>query len=71
MSMWSATCPQRLGANQLEPDLALVDSHLPGGYGIQVSRETRANNPITKVLMLTSHSDDRAIIGSVLAGDAG
>ena len=44
----SSAAGARGQANQLEPDLALVDSHLPGGYGIQVSRETRATTPLLK-----------------------
>lgn len=55
----------------LEADVVIIDVHLPDQSGIAVSREIRARHPDVKILVLTSHGDDRAIIGSVLAGAMG
>lgn len=56
---------------ELEPDLVMLDVRLPDGSGIEVCREIRSQNPGIRVLMLTSYSDDRAIIASIIAGASG
>lgn len=58
-------------ASQLQPDIVIIDAHLPGQSGIETSREIRTQNPDTKVLILTPYGDDRAIIGSIMAGASG
>jgi two-component system, NarL family, response regulator DevR len=55
----------------LEVDVAVVGVRLPDQSGIEASREIRARFPDVKILLLTSHGDDRAVIDSVLAGAAG
>lgn len=53
------------------PDVAIVDLRLPDGDGIDVCRELRSRHPETKCLVLTSTTDEEAVMASVLAGAAG
>jgi DNA-binding NarL/FixJ family response regulator len=56
----------------LLPDVAVLDVRLPDGDGISVCRDLRsAVTPAPACLMLTSHSDDEALIGAIMAGAAG
>jgi two-component system, NarL family, response regulator DevR len=57
--------------SELQPDIVVIAAHLPDQSGIETSREIRAQSPDTRVLILTSHGDDRAIIGSIMAGASG
>ena len=52
-------------------DLVLLDVMMPGLGGIQTCREIRQSFPDVKVLMLTSSSDDDAVLSSLLAGANG
>ncbi|MDA0733487.1 MAG: response regulator transcription factor [Chloroflexi bacterium] len=56
---------------ELKPDIVVIDTNLPDRSGIEASREIRARFPDIRVLLLTAHGDDRAILGSVLAGASG
>ena len=58
-------------AAELKPDVVVIDTHLPDQSGIEASRDIRAKYPDIRVLMLTAHADDRAVLGSVLAGASG
>lgn len=58
-------------ALKTRPDVVLMDVRLPDNSGIQACREIRAAEPEIRVLMLTSYSDDEAVIASVLAGASG
>ena len=51
--------------------MVLLDIGLPDGSGIEACREIRAENPEIKVVMLTSYSDEEAVMGSVMAGTSG
>ena len=53
------------------PDVVVMDIRLPDGTGIEACREIRDENPDVKVLMLTSSSDEEAVIGSIMAGASG
>lgn len=53
------------------PDVAVLDVRLPDGNGIELCREIRSLYPLIKVLMLTSFSDDEALLGAVLGGASG
>ena len=53
------------------PDVAVLDVRLPDGNGIELCREIRSLYPGTQVLMLTSFSDDEALLGAVLGGASG
>jgi len=53
------------------PDVALLDVRLPDGDGVEVCREVRSRHPEIACVMLTSFSDDDALVQAVLAGAAG
>ncbi len=53
------------------PDVAVLDVRLPDGNGIELCREIRSLYPETRVLMLTSFSDDEALLGAVMGGASG
>jgi len=58
-------------AAQVRPDVVVMDVRLGDGSGIEACREIRAQRPETKVLMLTSFSDDEALFASIMAGASG
>ncbi len=53
------------------PDVALLDVRLPDGDGVDVCREIRSRHPEIACLMLTSYSDDEALLQAVVAGASG
>jgi DNA-binding NarL/FixJ family response regulator len=55
----------------VRPDVAILDVRLPDGDGIEVCRELRSMSDDIACLMLTSFSDDEALMQAVLAGAAG
>lgn len=59
---------QRLAA-KLQPDLILLDNHLPGVRGVDAVQSLREAAPGTRVLMLTV-SDDAADLGAALRAGA-
>ena len=50
------------------PDVALVDLDLPDGDGITLGAELKARWPAVRVVVLTMHADDRAVVRSLGAG---
>jgi DNA-binding NarL/FixJ family response regulator len=56
---------------QCSPDVAVLDVRLGDGNGIEVCREIRSEYPDTQCLMLTSFTDDRALVDAAMAGAAG
>jgi len=69
----AGTAAQALGqVPTLRPDVAVLDVRLPDGDGVSVCRDLRASvTPPPACLMLTSHSDDEALFGAIMAGAAG
>ncbi len=53
------------------PRVALIDVRLPDGDGVAVCREVRSAHPEIQCLILTSFSDDEALIHAIMAGAAG
>ena len=53
------------------PDVAVIDVRLPDGNGIEVCRDIRSEHPDVACLILTSFSDDHALLDAALAGAAG
>jgi len=58
-------------ARETVPDVVVMDIRLPDGTGIEACREIRDENFDVKVLMLTSYSDEEAVMGSIMAGASG
>lgn len=54
-----------------QPDVVIMDIRMPDGNGIEACRVIRSRWPNVRVIMLTSYSDDEAVIGSVMAGASG
>ncbi len=53
------------------PEVALLDVRLPDGNGVEVCREIRSRHPEVACIMLTSFSDDEALVQAVVAGASG
>lgn len=53
------------------PDVAVLDVRLPDGTGIEVCRDIRSAHPGIACLILTSFSDDQALVDASMAGAAG
>lgn len=53
------------------PDVVIMDVRLPDGSGTEACREIRSERSDTKVIMLTSYSDDDAVFASIMAGAEG
>lgn len=55
----------------IRPDVAILDVRLPDGDGVAVCREIRSRCDDVACLMLTSFSDDEALMQAVMADAAG
>jgi len=49
----------------------VMDVRLTDGSGITATREIRARQPATRVLMLTTYADQEALFASIMAGASG
>jgi len=58
-------------ARRCLPHVVLMDVRLPDGSGVEACREIRSESPETRVVMLTSYSDEEAVMASIMAGAAG
>ncbi|MGI9146343.1 MAG: response regulator [Chloroflexota bacterium] len=58
-------------ARTQRPDLVIMDLRLPDGTGVEACREIRSEQPDVRVIMLTSYSDEEAVVSSIVAGAAG
>ena len=53
------------------PDVAVLDVRLPDGNGVEVCRELRRRLPELNYPMLTSHTDQEAMMAAFMAGAGG
>jgi DNA-binding NarL/FixJ family response regulator len=53
------------------PQVAILDVRLPDGDGVEVCREIRSRDPGVACIMLTSFSDDEALMHAIVAGASG
>jgi two-component system response regulator DevR len=53
------------------PNVAVLDVRLPDGDGVEVCREIRSRHPEIQCVMLTSFSDDEALLQAIMAGASG
>jgi len=58
-------------ARRLKPDLVVMDVRMPRLTGIEACRAIRSEVPAVNVLMLTSYSDERAVMAAIVAGASG
>jgi DNA-binding NarL/FixJ family response regulator len=60
---------ERVG--QLNPDVVLMDVKMPGGGGIEATRQIRSQYPNVKIVMLTGSEDEDDLFAAVRAGANG
>lgn len=53
---------------RLKPDVVLLDIRLPDGTGFDACRQILAQLPSTRIIVLTSHSNDNFVYEAVTAG---
>src|SRR5262245_11595627 len=58
-------------ARRLRPDVILMDVRLPDGSGVEACREIMSDLPDSRVIFLTSYTDDDSVLAAVLAGAYG
>ena len=58
-------------ANELRPDVVLLDISMPGPGGIEVTKQLKDMLPQTHVLILTVHKDERLLQEAIRAGASG
>ena len=58
-------------AEQLQPNLALMDLHMPHGDGLTAIRQLAAAYPHTHILVVTMFEDDDSVFAAMRAGARG
>lgn len=59
------------GAAASDPDVVVMDLHLPGITGAEATRQIVAASPRTRVLMLSASGDEADVLDALKAGAAG
>ncbi|MGW6425502.1 response regulator [Nocardia sp. NPDC055053] len=68
----AGSCAQALARiPALRPDVAVLDVRLPDGNGIELCRELLSTVPDLRCLILTSFTDEQAMLDAILAGASG
>jgi DNA-binding NarL/FixJ family response regulator len=55
-------------AEQLAPDVVVLDIRLPGGSGLEACRQIKAHRPETRIIILTSYPDDEVLFDAIAGG---
>jgi DNA-binding NarL/FixJ family response regulator len=58
-------------ARVLEPDVILMDMVMPRKNGLEAIAEIKGENPDTRIIVLTSFSEDIQVVAAIKAGAAG
>jgi len=58
-------------ADELEPDLILMDAHLGDGSGIEACREIVQSHPRISIIILTAFAEDELLLDAISAGAVG
>lgn len=58
-------------AEQLAPDVVVLDIRLPGGNGLEACRQIKARRPATRIIVLTSYPDDEVLFDAIACGAEG
>lgn len=58
-------------AAELQPDVVVMDLHMPGGNGIEATRTLTRTSPRIGVLVLTMFRDDDSVFAAMRAGARG
>lgn len=57
--------------DELQPDVVVMDLHMPGISGVEATRRLLARNPDLGVLVLTMFTDDTSLLAALRAGARG
>jgi DNA-binding NarL/FixJ family response regulator len=55
----------------VQVDVAVLDVRMPDGNGVELCRDLRSQRPELHCLILTSYSDDEALLNAIMAGASG
>ena len=58
-------------ASELAPDVVLMDVRMPKILGIEAARQIKADQPATKIVMLTVSDDEEDLFEAIKAGASG
>ncbi len=58
-------------ANELRPDLILMDFTMPDGTGLDATKAILKTQPATKILFLTVHENDEMLFEAIRMGAVG
>jgi DNA-binding NarL/FixJ family response regulator len=58
-------------AEDLAPDVLLLDMEMPGLHGVEVARQLQAGGSAVRILALSAYDDQQYILGMLTSGAAG